>query len=46
MTTNRFVQISAGSERLEVRSYEEADEGVDLERVQKHCVERPDQGTV
>lgn len=44
MTTNRLMQISAGSERLEVRRYEDTDEGVDLEWIQKHCVERTDQG--
>lgn len=43
MMTNRFVKISAGSERLEIRRYEHADEGINLERVQEYWDERADQ---
>ena len=38
VTTNRFVEISAGSERLEIRRYEDSDERIDLNRVQEDCV--------
>jgi len=37
VTTNRFVKISAGSERLEIRRYEDADERIDLNGVQEDC---------
>ena len=46
MTTNRFVKISASSERLEIRRYEDADERIDLNRVQEYCVGEADQATV
>ena len=43
--TNRFVKISTGSERLEIRRYEDADEGINMERIQEYWVERTDQVT-
>ena len=43
--TNRFVKISPGSKRLEIRRYEDADERVYLDRIQDYCVERTDQTT-
>ena len=46
VTTNRFVEISAGSERLEIRRYEDSDERIDLNRVQEDCVGKADQATV
>lgn len=41
--TNRFVKIGAGSERPEIRRYEDTDEGVNLDRIQENCVGRTDQ---
>jgi len=41
--TNRFVKISAGPERLEIRRYEDADGGINLERIHEYWVERMDQ---
>ena len=43
--TNRFVKISADPERLEIRRYEYADGGINMERVHKYWVERTDQAT-
>jgi hypothetical protein len=34
--TNRFVKGSSGSERLEIRRYEDTDEGINMEWVQEH----------
>ena len=45
VTTNRFVKISASSERLEIRRYEDADERIDLNRVQEYCVGKADQAS-
>ena len=46
MVTHRLVKISAGSERLEIRRYEYADEWVDLNGVQEHWGGRMYQATV
>lgn len=40
MMTHGFVKIAAGPERLEIRRYENADEGINLNRIQEHCVGR------
>lgn len=34
--THRFVKVSAGSERFEIRRYEDADEGIDLNGIQQY----------
>ena len=44
--TNRFVKISAGSERLEIRRYEDTDKGINLNRIQEYWVGRKDQTAV
>jgi len=44
--TNRFVEISAGPECLEIRRYENTDEGVNPNRIQEYCAGRTDQATV
>ena len=36
MMTNRFVKIGPGSERLEIRRYADADEWINMERVQEY----------
>lgn len=41
--THRFVKKTAGPERLEIRRYEDADEGIYLNRVQEHWAGRTDQ---
>ena len=43
--TNRLMKIRAGSKRLEIRRYEDADKGVDLDRIQEYCVGNPDQAS-
>lgn len=39
------MKISTGSERFKIRRYEDADEGINLNGVQEHCVGRMDQAT-
>jgi hypothetical protein len=46
MMTHRLVKIAAGSERLEIRRYEDADERINLYRIQEYYVGRTDQCTV
>ena len=43
--TYGFVKISAGSERPEIRRYEDADEGVNLNRIQEYWIGKVDQVT-
>lgn len=45
MMTNRLMKLNAGPERLEIRRYENADEGINPDWVQEHCVGKADQGT-
>jgi len=44
--TNRLVKISPGSERLEIRRYEDTDEGINLNRIQEYCGGKADQVAV
>lgn len=43
MMTNRFVKVSTGSERLEIRRYEDADEGINPDRIQEYYAGKADQ---
>ena len=42
MVTHRLMKISAGSERLEIRRYEDTDEGINLNGIQDYWVGRMD----